>query len=252
MADGGAVVSVADIVASVEASDAGAGNVLFVRFYEGDGAAAVGLGGSKDRSSEQRLQVSTGECWRVGGGCKSSQRNGSSDASHVASCLARVQSLRCVTPWPDVPPDVPPLPGSAGWAGGRAARHAGEVGRPRPVAGSAGGGRGLQRLCLPSSDADVAVALPYAAALPASLPPWDADHARRNQEGRGVRTVMWQQQLITVCLPQHAPHCLRAAAGVGNGCTARAAWLAAEVYLGPPVQNTDLFQNPMPSANLPF
>ncbi|PRW33255.1 hypothetical protein C2E21_7794 [Chlorella sorokiniana] len=57
VADGGAVVSVADIVASVEASDAGAGNVLFVRFYEGDGAAAVGLGGSKDRPTEQRLQT---------------------------------------------------------------------------------------------------------------------------------------------------------------------------------------------------
>lgn len=97
MANGGAVVSVADIVASVEASDAGAGNVLFVRFYEGDGAAAVGLGGSKDRPTEQRLQVSTVECWRVGGGRKSSQRKGSSGASHGASSLAGVQShlARC-------------------------------------------------------------------------------------------------------------------------------------------------------------
>lgn len=60
VAPGGAVVSVADIVASVEPSGAGAGNVLFVRFYEGDGAAAVGLGGSQGRPSEQRLQVSFG------------------------------------------------------------------------------------------------------------------------------------------------------------------------------------------------
>ncbi|KAI7839864.1 hypothetical protein COHA_006402 [Chlorella ohadii] len=57
VAEGGDVVSVADIVASVEASEAGAGNVLFVRFYEGNGAAAVGLGGGKDRPTEQRLQT---------------------------------------------------------------------------------------------------------------------------------------------------------------------------------------------------
>lgn len=60
VAPGGAVVSVADIVASVEPSGAGAGNVLFVRFYEGDGAASVGLGGGQGRPSEQRLQVSFG------------------------------------------------------------------------------------------------------------------------------------------------------------------------------------------------
>jgi len=59
-------VSVADIVASVEASEAGAGNVLFVRFYEGDGAAAVGLGGSKDRPTQQRLQVGASRCLQAG------------------------------------------------------------------------------------------------------------------------------------------------------------------------------------------
>lgn len=57
--------SVADIVASVEASEAGAGNVLFVRFYEGNGAAAVGLGGGKDRPTEQRLQVGARWCQRM-------------------------------------------------------------------------------------------------------------------------------------------------------------------------------------------
>lgn len=34
-----------------------------------------------------------------------------------------------------------------------------------------------------------------------------------------------------MCLVEHAPHCLQAAAGMGNGCTARAAWLAAEYIL---------------------
>ena len=67
VANGGSVVSVGDIVASVERPEGTAASVLFVRFFEGEGAAAVGLGGAKDRPAEQRLQVGPGGSqWVVG------------------------------------------------------------------------------------------------------------------------------------------------------------------------------------------
>lgn len=53
--DGGAVLSVADVVATVEAV-AGAGDVLFVRLYEGRGAAELGMGGGA-ATAEARLKT---------------------------------------------------------------------------------------------------------------------------------------------------------------------------------------------------
>jgi hypothetical protein len=56
----GAVVSVADIAATVEAVP-GAGDVLFVRLLEGAGAAEVGLGGGS-ADPQQRLQTLLDGC----------------------------------------------------------------------------------------------------------------------------------------------------------------------------------------------
>lgn len=55
VADGGAVLSVADLVATVEAV-AGAGDVLFVRLYEGRGAQELGMGGGA-ATPEARLKT---------------------------------------------------------------------------------------------------------------------------------------------------------------------------------------------------
>lgn len=56
VAGGGNVMSVADLVASVETAPGG-GDVLMVRLYEGEGAAAVGMGGPKGAPAEQRLEA---------------------------------------------------------------------------------------------------------------------------------------------------------------------------------------------------
>ncbi|KAL4423441.1 hypothetical protein ABPG77_005393 [Micractinium sp. CCAP 211/92] len=53
---GGAVLSVAELAATVEAVP-GTGDVLMVRFYEGEGAAEVGMGGPRDAPKEQRLET---------------------------------------------------------------------------------------------------------------------------------------------------------------------------------------------------
>ncbi|KAL4440014.1 hypothetical protein ABPG75_003015 [Micractinium tetrahymenae] len=56
VAGGGTVLPVAELRATVE-SVPGTGDVLMVRFFEGEGAAAVGMGGPREAPREQRLET---------------------------------------------------------------------------------------------------------------------------------------------------------------------------------------------------
>jgi hypothetical protein len=61
VAKGGNVLSVADVVATVEAVP-GTGDVLIVRLFEGEGADQVGLRRSANVAPEKRLQILLEAC----------------------------------------------------------------------------------------------------------------------------------------------------------------------------------------------